>query len=136
MSADDQHDLGLVGTAAGRPARLFSAFAAHAGAILQRQELQRPAGAAAQLARDNEARTALLSAVSHDLRTPLAGIKAAIGSLRSTDVDRSAEDEAELRRPSRSPPTGSTLWSATCSTCPGCRPAPWSPTRARPTSVR
>ena len=96
--ADDSHELDLqpTGLAAGHR-RLFSAFAAHAGAILQRQELRRSAGSAEQLARDNEARTALLSAVSHDLRTPLAGIKAAIGSLRSTDVNWSAEDEAELK---------------------------------------
>lgn len=77
--------------------RLFDAFAAHAGAILQRQELQRSATAAAELARDNEARTALLSAVSHDLRTPLAGIKAAIGSLRSDEVEWSEEDSDELK---------------------------------------
>ena len=76
--------------------RLLAAFAAHAGAILQRRALQRAAGEAAVLARDNSARTALLSAVSHDLRTPLAGIKAAIGSLRSSEVTFSPEDEAEL----------------------------------------
>lgn len=96
--ADGTHELVLQppGLAAGQR-RLFDAFATHAGAILQRQELQRSAGSAAQLARDNEARTALLSAVSHDLRTPLAGIKAAIGSLRSTEVTWSAEDEEELK---------------------------------------
>jgi two-component system sensor histidine kinase KdpD len=77
--------------------RLFDAFAAHAGAILQRQELRRSATSATQLARENEARTALLSAVSHDLRTPLSGIKAAIGSLRSTDVEWSKEDSDELK---------------------------------------
>ncbi|NEE59951.1 histidine kinase, partial [Streptomyces sp. SID8455] len=33
---------------------------------------------------------------SHDLRTPLAGIKAAVSSLRSDDVAWSPEDEAEL----------------------------------------
>jgi two-component system, OmpR family, sensor histidine kinase KdpD len=76
--------------------RLFTAFATHAGAILQRQELQASARGAERLARDNEARTALLSAVSHDLRTPLAGIKAAIGSLRSKEISWSAEDEDEL----------------------------------------
>ena len=95
--ADDEHDLVLVGTPV--PAdrqRLLAAFAAHAGAILQRRTLQRAAGEAAALARDNSARTALLSAVSHDLRTPLAGIKAAIGSLRSTEVTFSPEDQAEL----------------------------------------
>ncbi len=96
-SADDEHDLVLVGAQV--PAdkqRLLAAFAAHAGAILQRRALQQAAGEAVVLARDSSARTALLSAVSHDLRTPLAGIKAAIGSLRSSEVTFSAEDEAEL----------------------------------------
>lgn len=95
--ADDSHDLVLVAPElpAGRQ-RLLAAFAAHAGAILQRRSLRASAGEAAVLARDNSARTALLSAVSHDLRTPLAGIKAAIGSLRSTEVTFSPEDEAEL----------------------------------------
>lgn len=95
---DQDHDLILQppGLPAGQR-RLFSAFAAHAGAILQRRELQRSATGAVQLARDNQARTALLSAVSHDLRTPLAGIKAAIGSLRSKEVKWSAEDEEELK---------------------------------------
>ena len=76
--------------------RLLAAFAAHAGAILQRQELRKSAVSAVQLARDNQARTALLSAVSHDLRTPLAAIKAAIGSLRSTEVVWSDADRHEL----------------------------------------
>ena len=34
--------------------------------------------------------------MSHDLRTPLAGIKAAVSSLRQTDVTFSPEDEAQL----------------------------------------
>ena len=78
--------------------RLLAAYAAHAGAILQRRELRRSAVSAVQLARDNQARTALLSAVSHDLRTPLAAIKAAIGSLRSTEVVWSTEDREELEQ--------------------------------------
>ena len=41
-------------------------------------------------------RTALLAAVSHDLRYPLAAAKVAVASLRATDVTFSAEDEAEL----------------------------------------
>ena len=96
--ADSTHELVLQppGLAAAHR-RLFDAFAAHAGAILQRQELQRSAGTVGQLARDNAARAALLSAVSHDLRTPLAGIKAAIGSLRSTEMHWSPEDEEELK---------------------------------------
>jgi two-component system, OmpR family, sensor histidine kinase KdpD len=95
---DGSCDLLLAGV--GLPAdrrRLFAAFATHAGAILQRRALQQSADRAAALARDSSARTALLSAVSHDLRTPLAGIKAAIGSLRSTEVTFTPEDEAELQ---------------------------------------
>lgn len=94
---NDDHDLVLLGPppAADRQ-RLLAAYAAHAAAILHRRALQRSAGDAESLARDNRARTALLSAVSHDLRTPLASIKAAIGSLRSDEVDFSADDEAEL----------------------------------------
>ncbi len=95
--ADDEHDLVLIGPPLpARRQRLFAAFAAHAGAILNRRQLQASASEAQELGRDNSARTALLSAVSHDLRTPLAGIKAAIGSLRSSEVEFSAEDEAEL----------------------------------------
>ncbi len=41
-------------------------------------------------------RTALLAAVSHDLRTPLASAKAAVASLRSDDVDFDDDDRAEL----------------------------------------
>ena len=41
-------------------------------------------------------RTALLAAVSHDLRTPLASIKASISSLRQADVAYSPADEEEL----------------------------------------
>ncbi|YAL82986.1 ATP-binding protein [Dermacoccaceae bacterium W4C1] len=94
---DDLHSLVLVDC--DLPAerqRLFAAFASHAGALLQRQRLRASAGEADALAKDNAARTALLSAVSHDLRTPLAGIKAAIGSLRSDAVTFSPQDEAEL----------------------------------------
>jgi K+-sensing histidine kinase KdpD len=38
------------------------------------------------LARGNDLRTAILTAVSHDLRTPLASIKASVSSLRAGDV--------------------------------------------------
>jgi two-component system sensor histidine kinase KdpD len=41
-------------------------------------------------------RTALLAAVSHDLRTPLAGIKAASSALRSRDLDLDDADRVEL----------------------------------------
>ncbi len=95
--ADETHDLVLSGhPLAAEHQRLFAAYAIHAGAILHRRALQESASTAESLARDNRARTALLSAVSHDLRTPLAAIKAAIGSLRSPEVEFTADDEAEL----------------------------------------
>uniref|UniRef100_UPI0034E028A6 sensor histidine kinase n=1 Tax=Streptomyces flavofungini TaxID=68200 RepID=UPI0034E028A6 len=76
--------------------RVLAAFAAQAAVVLDRQRLQSEADRARALAEGNRIRTALLAAVSHDLRTPLAGIKAAVSSLRSDDVEWSQEDEAEL----------------------------------------
>ncbi|MFF8845135.1 ATP-binding protein [Streptomyces sp. NPDC015127] len=76
--------------------RVLAAFATQAAVVLDRQRLVGEAEAARALAEGNRIRTALLAAVSHDLRTPLAGIKAAVSSLRSSDVAWSAEDEAEL----------------------------------------
>ncbi|MEY9994947.1 two-component system sensor histidine kinase KdpD [Streptomyces sp. V4I8] len=76
--------------------RVLAAFAAQAAVVLDRRRLRREADRAKELAEGNRIRTALLAAVSHDLRTPLAGIKAAVSSLRSDDVAWSEEDEAEL----------------------------------------
>ncbi|GCB52050.1 ATP-binding protein [Streptomyces sp. NL15-2K] len=76
--------------------RILAAFAAQAAVVLDRQRLQSEADQAKELAEGNRIRTALLAAVSHDLRTPLAGIKAAVTSLRSDDVEWSQEDQAEL----------------------------------------
>ncbi|MFJ1566335.1 ATP-binding protein [Streptomyces erythrochromogenes] len=76
--------------------RVLGAFAAQAAVVLDRQRLVDEAGRAKELAEGNRIRTALLAAVSHDLRTPLAGIKASVTSLRSDDVDWSEEDKAEL----------------------------------------
>ncbi|WP_329269927.1 sensor histidine kinase KdpD [Streptomyces sp. NBC_01451] len=76
--------------------RVLAAFAAQAAVVLDRRRLQSQADQARTLAEGNRIRTALLAAVSHDLRTPLAGIKAAVSSLRSDDVAWSEEDQAEL----------------------------------------
>ncbi|MEV5550782.1 sensor histidine kinase KdpD [Streptomyces sp. NPDC052309] len=76
--------------------RVLAAFAAQAAVVLDRQRLREEADRARALAEGNRIRTALLAAVSHDLRTPLAGIKAAVTSLRSDDVAWSEEDQAEL----------------------------------------
>ncbi|MFJ6775548.1 ATP-binding protein [Kitasatospora sp. NPDC091257] len=80
----------------GADRRLLGAFAAQAAVVLERRRLAREAADARREAEGNRIRTALLAAVSHDLRTPLAGIKASVSSLRSADVDWDPEDEAEL----------------------------------------
>ncbi|MFG3204021.1 ATP-binding protein [Streptomyces sp. NPDC048192] len=76
--------------------RVLAAFAAQAAVALDRRRLQEEADRARTLAEGNRIRTALLAAVSHDLRTPLAGIKASVTSLRSDDVEWSEQDRAEL----------------------------------------
>ncbi|MCO5970616.1 DUF4118 domain-containing protein [Actinoallomurus soli] len=76
--------------------RILAAFAYQAAAALDRRRLAEEAKEARRLAEGNRIRTALLAAVSHDLRTPLASIKVSVGSLRSPDVRWDPEDEAEL----------------------------------------
>ncbi|MEU8266146.1 DUF4118 domain-containing protein [Sphaerisporangium sp. NPDC049002] len=76
--------------------RVFEAFAAEAAIALRQQRLREEAEQARPLAEADKMRTALLAAVSHDLRTPLASAKAAVESLRSTEVRWSEEDRHEL----------------------------------------
>lgn len=59
-------------------------------------EGQRLAAHAVELAETDRMRSALLAAVGHDLRTPLAGLKAAVSSLRQDDVDWSPDERDEL----------------------------------------
>jgi two-component system, OmpR family, sensor histidine kinase KdpD len=92
-------DLCLV--ASGRPLpaadrRVLGAFAAYAAAALEQQRLAAEAEAARPIAEADRTRAALLAAVSHDLRTPLASAKAAVTSLRSVDVQWTTEDRDEL----------------------------------------
>jgi len=76
--------------------RVLGAFAAYAAAALEQQRLTAEAEAARPIAEADRMRTALLAAVSHDLRTPLASAKAAVTSLRSRDVQWAEEDRNEL----------------------------------------
>ena len=76
--------------------RVLGAFAAYAGVALEQQRLAAEAEAAKPIAAADRMRTALLAAVSHDLRTPLASAKAAVTSLRTPGVPWSPEDIAEL----------------------------------------
>jgi two-component system sensor histidine kinase KdpD len=76
--------------------RLLDGLAAQVGAALDRDRLRTQAAQAEALAEGNRMRTALLAAVSHDLRTPLASIKASVSTLRQTDVEWTEADEAAL----------------------------------------
>ena len=83
------------GPAHPRRARLVLAtFADQAAVALDRLTLLREAERAEVLARTDELKSALLSAVSHDLRTPLASIMAAVTSLLEPDI---TWDEATQR---------------------------------------
>jgi two-component system sensor histidine kinase KdpD len=76
--------------------RVLGAFATYAGVALDQQRLFAEAEAARPIAEADRMRTALLAAVSHDLRTPLASAKAAVTSLRSPDIRWADEDRDEL----------------------------------------
>nr|WP_019930029.1 sensor histidine kinase KdpD [Nocardia sp. BMG111209] len=96
-AGDDLHWLLLSGRALTASDRAVLAVVANQAAGLVRQrQLAEEARAAAGVVEADRLRRALLSAVSHDLRTPLAAAKAAVSSLRSDDVEFSPEDTAEL----------------------------------------
>ncbi len=95
---DIRDDLTLLvtGQADSATPALLAGYAAQVAAALDRERLRTQAAQAEALAEGNRMRTALLAAVSHDLRTPLASIKASVSSLRQTDVEWSPADEADL----------------------------------------
>jgi two-component system, OmpR family, sensor histidine kinase KdpD len=95
---DIGRDLTLLvnGQAATATPALLAGFAAQVAAALDRERLRIQAAQSEALAEGNRMRTALLAAVSHDLRTPLASVKASVSSLRQTDVVWSAADQADL----------------------------------------
>ncbi|MGK5679732.1 DUF4118 domain-containing protein [Actinoplanes sp. URMC 104] len=76
--------------------RIVEAFAAQAAVALRQERLSAEAAAAKPLAEADRMRTALLAAVSHDLRTPLASAKAAVAGLRSDEVHFDEADRKEL----------------------------------------
>jgi two-component system sensor histidine kinase KdpD len=76
--------------------RLLAAFGAQAAAALERQRLSQAAAAAKPLVEANKMRTALLTAVGHDLRSPLATVKAYVTSLLSRDVTWTEEEREQL----------------------------------------
>jgi two-component system sensor histidine kinase KdpD len=92
----DTHLVGRGRALAAAERRLLDAVAGQALLALRNQQMAAEAAEARRRADATELRTALLSAVGHDLRTPLASIKAAAGSLRDSDLRLSANDRTEL----------------------------------------
>ncbi|HEY3873535.1 MAG TPA: ATP-binding protein [Actinocrinis sp.] len=82
LSAADQH--------------VLSAFTAQATAALERRRLAQAAAHAMNLEAAEKMRTALLNAVSHDLRAPLSAARAAVNTLSDPVLDVAAQDRAEL----------------------------------------
>ncbi len=79
-----------------RERSVAAAFASHVGVLSEREELARQSMAARQLEAGNRTRTALLAAVSHDLRTPLAGLRSAAETLRTHDRRLADPERQEL----------------------------------------
>jgi two-component system sensor histidine kinase KdpD len=91
--------LEVIGRPGARPFRvedeqLLTTFVDQAALALERARLSEEAARVAVLAQSDELKSALLSGVSHDLRTPLASIKASVTSL----LDDSVAWDAETRR--------------------------------------
>jgi two-component system sensor histidine kinase KdpD len=71
---------------------LLRAFASEAALAVQRLELARVAAESNALKQADEAKTALMMSISHDLKTPLAGIKTSVSSLLDRSVNWSEDD--------------------------------------------
>jgi two-component system sensor histidine kinase KdpD len=93
VAIDDRHRLVLAGRVLPASDRqVVEAFGAQAGIVLEHRRLREQAAQAEVLERTESTRTALLAAVSHDLRTPLAVIRTAVDGLASPDVELDRED--------------------------------------------
>jgi two-component system sensor histidine kinase KdpD len=106
MSADDEETGFPVGetatlilrgkTLAASDRKILGAFVSQLESALERRRLAAEAEGMRPLAAADRLRSALLAAVGHDLRRPLAAATAAITSLRSSEVSLSKSDRAEL----------------------------------------
>jgi two-component system, OmpR family, sensor histidine kinase KdpD len=91
IALEGQH----AGTAAARR-RLLPALGSLVGVALDRERLAQEAVEAEALRRSDALKTAVLRAVSHDLRTPLMAILTAASALSRRDLSLEAADRAEL----------------------------------------
>ena len=96
-SADGTVQLRLEGpTLSARDRGLVTVVAGYLAGIVRREKLSAEAARADAIAAADELRRALLSSVSHDLRTPLATAKLAVSSLRNADIEFTPEDQDML----------------------------------------
>jgi two-component system sensor histidine kinase KdpD len=93
---DDETVLVLAGNVEADDRLVVAAFANQAAAVLEARRLRREADEHEVLVRADALRTGLLRSVSHDLRTPLAAIKASVTSLLADDVTWSDDDERDF----------------------------------------
>jgi two-component system sensor histidine kinase KdpD len=97
ITLDADHLLALAGPPLrSEDQRVLDAFARELAASVELGELEAEAQTAGALSAANALRSALLAAVSHDLRTPLAAIKASVTSLRQRDVEWTPEARDEF----------------------------------------
>jgi two-component system sensor histidine kinase KdpD len=83
-------------TLAASDRKILGAFMSQLESALERRRLAAEAEGMRPLAAADRLRSALLAAVGHDLRRPLAAATAAVTSLQSTEITLSASDRAEL----------------------------------------
>jgi two-component system sensor histidine kinase KdpD len=94
---DDDHVLVLAGPPVRtEEQRVLDAFARELAASVELGELEEEARSVETLAAASELRAALLSAVSHDLRTPISALKASVTSLLQDDVQWTDDETREF----------------------------------------
>jgi two-component system, OmpR family, sensor histidine kinase KdpD len=97
IDLDEDHVLALSGAAIrAEDRRVLDAFTRELQASVEIGELEAEAGTVGALSAANELRAALLSAVSHDLRTPISAIKASVTSLLQRDVEWTPSAQQEF----------------------------------------
>ena len=104
--------------------RVVPALEAILGAAIERDALLREVVETSALRRSDDLKTALLRAVSHDLRSPLTAILTAVGALE-LGLGLRRTSAASWSTTSAARPSAWRAWSTTCSTCRAWR-------RARP----
>ncbi len=96
LQVDERTNLELYGSVPSTGRRLLQVVTAQLAALRELRALEDTASRLEPLAETDRVRSALLSAVSHDLRRPLAAAMAAVGSLKATDIEFSPDDRKEL----------------------------------------